>query len=624
MFSVFQSKVKELRTKIEESKFQWLFNLLSILFFTTMINLFVFLLQITGFRETMEKLLQRPLVFLLNFVPILLGILFFYGITSSIGWAVKINFLLFSVLAIINRTKIIYRDEPLTAFDLFLGVEALTMTVKNNYKPEWNLILYVVVGFVMLTVFFYFYGKQKRSLKIRAAYVVLAICLAFLLQKYVYYNDTLSSSLPVDGSIFNEKDNYTSKGFVYSIVRSTKFISIDIPKNYKAGEFKNISKNTNPQKKLPNVVMIMGEAFHDLSENPLLHFEDDPISNFKEIRKEAILYGRLMTPTFAGGTADTEFEVLSGMMTDRIAPSRTFSYNAVHFPVDSIVQNFLEAGYYTRGFHPGEPWFYKRSSVYPRLGFQDSFFLPSVENAVYKGSYLSEEKTYDDFIARLDDSVKQKENPVFDFMVTIQNHGPYFKGKFAEQHPFTSDKPLSQALTECLKSYFVGIKDMDIQLKRLYDYMKASDEPFVLVYWGDHLPGLVDSVKYYEELDFDMDTKTYAGESNFYSTPYMIWANDLAKPLLALPETKEQIFSSHYLGGYTLEILGLDKADPYFVFLNDLRKKLPVLSRHYIFDGDNAYPKDEYNGKHFDDLQKYYRWQYFRITEPYSSVLRNQ
>lgn len=616
LLSKWTEKIRNVTAKYSEHRFA---HVLTLMFFAAMINIFIFVIQITELRDTLQKLFTRPLVFFLNYIPILLLLLLLYGITSSVGLSVKIGYVLIGLLAIVNRTKLIYRNEPLTAFDFFLGVEAFTMSVRSNYYPEKQIVLLFLLGLILLFVFFFFYTESKQSLKKRGALITFTIIVGFLLFKTVYYSDEVSAKMPVDGSVFNEKDNYNSKGILYSLIHGSNFIAVRVPEKYTEAEFKKEEKTIHTgDKKLPNVVMIMGEAFHDISELPIFEFPIDPIANFKEIRKEAIAYGRLVTPTFAGGTADTEFEVISGMMTDRVAPNRSFSYNAVNFEVESVPHAFLEAGYRTRGFHPGEPWFYKRASVYPRLGLEEALFLSSVENPRIKGGYLSEEHTYDEFIRRLDHDVKTKEEPIFDFMVTIQNHGPYFKAKFAETFEYTSKKELSQELSESLRSYFEGVYDMDVNLKRIYEYMKSGDEPFILVYWGDHLPGLVDSVRYYEELNFDMSTETYEGEKRFYSTPYMIWANDKAKPYLKMSEQGEKTISSNYLGAYMMEFIGIDRNDPYFTFVNQLRRELPVLSRHYVFDGTEAVKKEDYQGKHLADLQKYYRWQYYRITEPYS------
>lgn len=609
--------IKNIISKLQEIKYS---DVLVIILISLMLTFSIFIIQPTPMIKTLVKLLLRPMVILLNFTPILLLNLLLYSLSSRVGLSVKITSLAVLLLALVNRTKIIYRDEPLGAFDLSLGIEAMTMSMKSKYTPDLNAIVFILLILFAEFLFFRIYQSKGMKLYKRGLVLVLVLLICVPLYQQIYIKDWVYNSLKVDGLYYNDRDNYNSKGLLFCLIRNTSLIHIRVPKDYQKSEFDEFKgEDFSPEQKLPNVVMIMGEAFDDLSELPIFKVDEgnDPIANFKEIKSQALASGRLVTPTFAGGTADTEFEVISGCMTDRVAPNRTYSYNGVNKDMNTIVRTFQNAGYYTRGFHPGYGWFYKRQSVYPRLGFQESYFLDSVENPIIKGGYLEENQTYDEFIRRLDHDVKTREEPVLDFMVTIQNHGPYYKGKYDEEFEIPTNKPISKELSQCLSSYFVGIHDMDLNLKRIYEYMKNSEEPFVFVFWGDHLPGLVGSTDYYNELDFKIGFENYEEELRFYSTPYLIWANEAAQKSMNLQKKDETTISSHYLGALTLEMLGLDRIDPYYVFLNQLRLKLPVMSRHYIYDGIQDYKKHEYKGEHLEDLEKYYRWQYYRITQKY-------
>lgn len=626
-------------------------DILIIALFSAMLTFCIFIIQPTPLFGTVKKLLMRPKVFALNFLPIFGLNMVLYALLPKLSWSVKLTSLLTLMLAIVNRTKILYRDEPLGFFDLTLGVEAMTMTFKSKYTPDLSAIFFALLVMILVFVFFHYYKNRTFKLQYRAITVILVLLCAFYLYHEIYTKDRVYNALEVDGLYYSDRDNYNSKGLLFCLIRNSSLVHIRIPKNYDANEFKNIEQkhDVNAQlsqietSKLPNVVMIMGEAFDDISDLEIFEVQEgrDPIANFKKIKEEALISGRLVTPTIAGGTADTEFEVISGCMTDRVAPNRSYSYNGVNQDMNTVLRSFQRAGYFTRGFHPGYGWFYKRQSVYPRLGFEESFFLDSIEEPIIKGEYLDEDYTYDIFIERLDESVKSRREPVLDFMVTIQNHGPYFKDKYEEDFEIPTNKPISKEMSECLACYFQGIADMDRNLKRIHDYMKKSEEPFILVYWGDHLPGLLDSVDRYSELDYKISNESFEEEIKYFSTPFVIWANDAAKAnsdyekiakeianSVKTPEelkhikvidSYESLMSSHYLGGALLEILGMDKIDPYYSFLNEIRGKFPVLSRYFIYDGKAAYKKLEYRGELLEELEKYYRWQYYRITNKFNS-----
>lgn len=608
--------IKEMKKKAEEKL--WV-QLMVILLFSFFMTIFILGLQPNPVRRTFELVGENWNIFWLNMIPVLLTTLLVYGISGSVRISIHINYWLYAALSVVNRTKVLYRDEPFGFGDLSLGFESVMMSVKAKYTPETKIIMAVILVYLAVIGFSFLYKAKKSDYRMRLGMTVFVLVSGFLLYQNVYANQSVFDSIKVDGNAFNEKDVYNSKGLVYSVIKYAEDNQLVIPPKYKKSEFENIKPETNEIKGVrPNVVMIMGEAFHDLSDLPVFVKEsmENPIYHFRQIQKEALVYGRTVTPTFAGGTADTEFEVLTGTQAITSSPSKSYAYNGVTKERNSIVRVFDKAGYFTRGFHPGYSWFYKRQSVYPKLGFQESYFLDSIENPDMKGGNVSEQQTYDIFIEKLDEKVKE-EAPVFDFMVTVQNHGPYNKEKYAEEYAFETTHPISQAMRESLSAYFIGIKDMDENLHRLHQYMKESDEPFIFVFWGDHLPGLVDSSEYYKEIDFSIGFDTYEDSQRFYSTPFFIWANEKAKEMMNLPERQEMTVSTNYLGAYTLQLLGFDKADPFYQYVNGLREKFPVLSRYYTYDGQKAQKNEKFSSVYAEDLFKYYRWQYFITSQRY-------
>lgn len=174
---------------------------------------------------------------------------------------------------------------------------------------------------------------------------------------------------------------------------------------------------------------------------------------------------------------------------------------------------------------------------------------------------MNETATMDKIIETLDTHIKETDTPLFSFTVTIQNHGPYEKKYGTLEQNFSSDIDLNETQTDLLTQYFQGIGDADEQIGRLKEYAEGSDEPIVLVYFGDHLPGFSNGMEFFDLLDYPIDANGSPEEQlAVYETPYLIWQNESAKALentktaaeIGLPE--DGLISSQFLGSAVLEL----------------------------------------------------------------------
>ena len=100
----------------------------------------------------------------------------------------------------------------------------------------------------------------------------------------------------------------------------------------------------------------------------------------------------------------------------------------------------------------------------------------------------------------------------------------------------------------------------------------------VLVLFGDHKPWLGDGNSVYKELGINLDTDTEEGFYNYYSTPYLIWANDAAKETLDNDFNGEgPTISPAYLMNQLFELCGWD-GPAYMKLMDALRPTLPVVN----------------------------------------------
>lgn len=587
---------------------------------------FAMLLLAPSDAPFMDKITRSPLVLLLNFIPIFLTGILFQGIFGRRRFALIFNSLFYLIFFIVHRTKVIYRNAPFRVSDLALSFEALKMS-QNSFKPDFTSIVIFLVTLVILIIISRFFKSEKLRVRDRLMGILSIIISSVLLFNFVYSKDKIYNSLPLNGNVYNLIDHFNSKGFNYTFLFNLKKSFVRPPEGYDKKEMENRDRvdhgedisviKYNPR---PNIIWIMGEAFTDLSQDEHFSFApgNDPNENFKKLQKISVMQGRIVTPSFGGGTGDTEFDVLTGALTIDCAPDESFAFNAIKRDVSSLPSLFNTIGYKTMAFHPGFAWFYGRQDVYPKLGFQDNFFLENIDQPEMKGGYVSERQFSEIFRSRFLQALENSDEPIFSYGLDIQNHGPYFYDKYGKNLPYQCKVTLSEEAANNFGSYFLGVKDMDIMLGEVYDMIMSLDEPTIMVFYGDHLPGLGSDPSAFDEIGIKLSQDDLAKEIEFYSTPYVILANESGRAFLNRENVEIQdgnAVSANYLPSMVLDMLNYNKVDNFFIYNSEMRKKLPIISRNFVFDGVNTYPRNEVKGEAKEAYEDYKKYEYYRINE---------
>ena len=159
---------------------------------------------------------------------------------------------------------------------------------------------------------------------------------------------------------------------------------------------------------------------------------------------------------------------------------------------------------------------------------------------------------------------------------------------------------------------------MDNMLGEVYKMMNEIDEPTIMVFYGDHLPGLGSDPSAYDEIGIKLSHENLEKEIEFYSTPYVILANEKGRALMNRDNVEVRdgnAVSANYLSSMVLDMLNYNKVDNFFIYNSEVRKRLPIISRNFVFDGVNTYPRNDAKGNtkaYYDD---YRRYEYYRINE---------
>ena len=184
----------------------------------------------------------------------------------------------------------------------------------------------------------------------------------------------------------------------------------------------------------PNVVLVVSESFFDPTRLPGVSFSADPVPNFHTLA-EAFPSGVFLSNTYAGGTGNVEMELFTGIPSaflGRGVPHRPGRYVGLP-PCAFAGPGIRGAGYETLFVHSYNDELYDRARNIPALGFdqiiyQDDFLV----DKTYAGGYVSDDTLADELIARFE---AKGDGPVFLYGLTMENHQPYFGGKFNTPAP---------------------------------------------------------------------------------------------------------------------------------------------------------------------------------------------
>lgn len=605
-------------------------SVLFIILFAALITYVMLIMQPIN-NERLRYLAKRSeyLMPLLNYLPVLMLMTLLYFLTGNVVVSTMPAGFIFLFMAYANRMKILLRGDPLLHWDLTLFWELLGIARGLGWRMVFGAVA-LLIGFVFVMVFLcHKLRSAPMPWQVRLVGVLASTALAVYGNTAFYSNEDIYKSLPVSGSFYNLADIHCSKGNLYCFIYSLNMYRTEPPEGYDpdlvqaaiAGyEEENHTVDTEQR---PHIVMVMGEAFSALSESPAIDFEGfvDPLKMFKALG-ESFISGSIIVPSRGGGTADTEYDVLTACVS-RYFRAVPYAYRLIASPIEAFPSLLKDLGYESYALHPGYRWFYNRQNVYRYLGFDHMVFEDSFAREAYRDTYISEEATFDMLLEMMDAHFSENPGvPIFTFCLTIQNHAAYYNRFLPDGTVnFNANVTLSDEETNILSNYFAGITDADEQLARLAAYLEALDEPAILIYFGDHLPALDSEI--YDLLipGADAEDGSFEKETRLNRIPFIIWLNTAAREQAIIDERAESVvmpenmtISSNYLGAYVMEILGYGDISPFFSFANTVREQFPVLMDSFSFTPDGI-EAAQAGDADLGALTFYKSWVYYRMME---------
>ncbi len=313
----------------------------------------------------------------------------------------------------------------------------------------------------------------------------------------------------------------------------------------------------------PHIIFVMNESFFDVTRLPNVTFDADPLANYHRLSDESSC-GRFYTITCGGGTGWVEMEAFTGVAKDLLPASQanTDLTAAEYEQLPSFVRVLQENGYGTIAFHAHTDEMYNRAENYPHIGFEEVLFLEDYqETGTYEGGYFDDNSSADVIISLFEEN---RQKPTFLYTMTMQNHQPYYAGRYTENRVTVASDRLSEEELEVLQCYINGVYDADQMLGRLVEYFSAVEEPVILVFAGDHLPSmyLTDEESVYSKLGYVGSASSAdwspAEYQEMLSTDYLLWTNFGA-------ETARGDTSCTAIGAQLLHYAGAD-VTPYYAW----------------------------------------------------------
>ena len=540
---------------------------------------------------------------------------FLFALTGSMRFSGCFLCIFSIIFSLTNYFTTTFRGIPILASDL--TIMGTAMNVVGNYKYSLDLTRTITLLGLITWCILLFRVKRLRLPKgkkrISAILGSAAICFAsFWIM--IYTPVMTVTPMHVTVNTFRPIKSYRKNGCVLTFMRSIQLMMIHKPDGYSANAAEEIAAPYRSETSSGNAKisirlffisvsdMFLDEAFADLQAVGDFRTSEDVMPFYHSLTKNTVK-GFSYVSVFGGQTANTEFEFLTGLSKAFVPASAT--------PYQLYIKSFLP-GLTTHlgnqdyqgmlAFHPFRANGYNRDHVYPNLGFSDFISLKDLDVSASDKirNFVSDAADFQVIINQYEQAKKKSNAPFYLFNVTMQNHSGY------DQDFDNLDMPISIE-EKCddpeLKRYLNLIHHSDTALKSLIEYFSKQEDPTVIVFFGDHEPGLSNEV-YSKILGKNVEKLSAEENMNLYKTPFLIWAN------YDIEEQENVNISMNYLSTLMLESTGM-KLSPFNQFLLDIHKQIPVLTTNGYFGEDGSYYslKDE-SSPYYESLRKYQILQY--------------
>lgn len=549
--------------------------------------------------------------FLLACLVLLMIFLFLVAVLGSFLFGTFFYLVGIGILGYANYLKMTYRQEPIYPDDLKMIKEfglLKDMTGTISFYLLAGMILLVVAGGCWAI-----YRSFKKDKKFQAIRVITLFTTIFALIYISHFNNPNNLLRKAYNKTalwipYSQKMNYYNTGFIGGFLYNLKIDPMEKPKGYSEEKIKEITShyqkladetNKTASEEQPNIIYVMSESFSDPSRLNGVEITGDPLADYYAVADQTYS-GQMLSQNYGGGTANIEFEALTGFSMGLFNAQLTTPYTMLVPKMNqlpSIVSTLKDQNYHTTAIHPYNTSMYKRKDVYEVLGF-DEFISENTmtyTDTIEDNPYISDASAYQEVM----DLLKEDDTPQFIHLVTMQTHMPY-DGKY-QQLEYTAKTEDNSGISS-LENYLQDISYSSQSLKAFTEELKKLSRRTLVVFWGDHLPGIYS------------DTIQNSNEKHtLHETQFLMFDSQGELEKTEAPVTSPFYFAADLMNQTNQQTTG------FYQLLLALQNELPAFERELYYQEGQWHREAQLNKKQAELYQAYEMIQYDIVSgEKYS------
>ena len=574
----------------------------------------------------------------LSTMILVLNLLFFYllyGFAAFLSGSVRRGFQIATLVPMLfgltNYFVVSFRGSPIVPWDLLSLGTAVSVADNYTFTLSWKAAASVLMFIWMILI------VSKSSVTFRNWKIRFAVAAVWLIGLGGYVSGIQKSSVQsffgMDTTLFTLNVLYRNNGIAAAFLGNLRFLNIEEPSGYsvkKVAEIasdlqtdaesinsehsasvstsdsdtqKNTGTGTAATVTNPNIIVIMDEAFSDLSVWGDFETSEEVMPFFKQLQQEAV-GGEVYVSVKGGNTANTEFEFLTGNSM-AFLPTGSVPYQQyIKSETPSLASYLKSLGYTTTAIHPYNRSGWDRDTVYGYFGFDQFLDKDSFTDPYRLRGYISDKSAFDKIIEQYE--IGKNQGSQFIFEVTMQNHGGYSKEtpdfNIYLTLPEVESKTTSVVATE---KYLTLINQTDRALQELVEYFEQQSEPTIIVMFGDHQPSdyITNTIQRICGVTGD---DTLDSLEQGYRVPFLIWSN------YGLEHQYYDGISVNYLSSILMQNANIAKTG-YQEFLSNLMQSFPIINANVYQDADGVFHSWDENQE--EQLKNYQILQYNQLVD---------
>lgn len=565
--------------------------------------------QLTRFVAQMW--MEQKYIWLLNFCVLGMVYLVLIFVLNRFWVATALFAIITSVFAVANHIKIQLRNEPVIPSDLSFifsgnGGEVASFIPKDSQALVNNtitMLVWLTIACLLLQfidgrrcVISFHWRRPLRNTKTiigNCTRIVAVIVSTSLLCSFTLNLNTVGSwshnwaqALGDSPTLWDAAGDASLNGPTINFLRLANPKTMTKPSDYSQATMQEIAQRYNKIAEKTNqsrsnnltdntMIMILSESFSDPTRVPGITLSEDPMPNIRAL-KNTTTSGLMLSPGYGGGTANIEYQALTGWDLALFDNSMQVPYQQLvpHQKVTETFNQLWNDRYGASGsiaFHPYYKNMYLRDIDYKKFGFSHFYTLDSNppithHDGLDNSPYASDAEAYQNVV----DELQNSNHPQFIQLATMQNHPPYSDWYSDNQFKDADTTNLPADEKTGVDTYIKGVSITDQATTDFLNQLDAIDQPITVIFYGDHLPGVYTTARASSKNTITMQ-----------ETDYFIWSNEAsasAGTKLDPAAAATSYTSPNYFMAMASDHMNT-KVSAYIAFLSAMRTEIPATER---------------------------------------------